>query len=384
MSRLALLFAAGVAVLGLSQLRADDIDRVIARDKIAAGKLLSDASAALKDSVTLEKTSPAHAAALLEKSIAELRESRILPDEERNAWVGKLTARLRSVNDTVRAIRLAAEEKATRDAEEAIRKSREDGKKGSGVSGTAKAYIGSVADQVAASERLRKERVASTMSVFRSIDDTPIAIAGVVEFPKHWAAITDSPYRGSGKKLTPKEVALLKTLNSTMEVNFEGRRFREVIDYLQEKTHLPIIIDKLSLEDAGVDYDDPVTFKVPKVTVRTILKKVLGDRNLTYIIKEGTIQVVTPMKAREMMVIRTYPIADLVGGDPRYGLFIERTMMYNNVNNLIKTIQGAVEPSIWDVNGGTATISFHEPSQSLIVRAPAELHYMMGGGSLFK
>lgn len=385
MSRL--LLAGGLFLTGVACLSADDIDRILGRDKLAAEKLLSDASAALSDSVKLEKTSPGVAVLLLEKRIGELREASFLPEVERSAWIGKLQARLRSVQDTLHAAKLAAEEKATRDAEEVFRKMREaERKKGSGVSSTAKAYLGSVKDQVEAAERLRREGASRTLSVFRDIEATATIIPGVVEFPKHWARITDSPYRGSGKKLHPKEVALLKTLNSTMSADFDMRRLREVIDYIQEKTGIAIFMDKLTLEEAGVDYDTPVTFKAPRASVRTILKKILAENNLTYIIKEGALQVMTPQKAREQMVVRTYPVSDILGNiaDPRFDPYTARAIMYSNVMGLVKTLQSAIDPALWDINGGPGSIMFHEPTMSLIVRAPAEMHYMLGGGSMFK
>jgi hypothetical protein len=385
MSRLLTLVAAGALALIAGVAVADDLDRVISRDKIAAGKLLSDASAALKDSISLEKTAPARAAALLEKSIAELRDARVLGEEAQREWINKLSARLRSVNETAHAMKLAVEDKARREAEELFRKMREEEiKKGSRAFGTAKSYIGSVAEQVAAADRLRKERAAGAGSIFREIDSTPLTIAGYVEYPKYWDKIIDRRPPGGMAKLHPKEVALLKTLNSTMNADFDERPLKEVLDFIQEKTGLSIVVSKLSLEEAGIDYEDRVTFKVPRVTVRTILKKILADRGLTYVIKEGALQVVTPMRAREMMVVRSYPVQDLLGGDPRFGPFVDRAIMLNNANSLINTIKNAIEPGIWDTNGGSATITLYEPTMSLIVRAPAELHYMLGGGSLFR
>jgi hypothetical protein len=65
---------------------------------------------------------------------------------------------------------------------------------------------------------------------------------------------------------------------------------------------------------------------------------------------------------------------------PNSAKFVHRPML-NNVQTLIQNIQNAVDLAIWNVNGGPGSITFIEtPSPSLIIRAPAELHYMMGGG----
>ena len=203
----------------------------------------------------------------------------------------------------------------------------------------------------------------------------------MVEYPKYWAQLTESRKNFVGNKLTAKETTLLKALNSTLSVDFKESQFKDVLGYLMEKTGLAIIVDEGSLNDANVEYSDPVNFKINKVTVRTILKKVLADRGLSYIIKEGTIQVVTPQKARDSMVVRSYPIDDLVGiGNQRYGPFVNRAIMLNNVQSLILNLQSAIDPALWNVNGGPGAITFNESSRALIIRAPAEMHYMLGNG----
>lgn len=46
---------------------------------------------------------------------------------------------------------------------------------------------------------------------------------------------------------------------------------------------------------------------------------------------------------------------------------------------LIELIQRIVNPPIWDVNGGPAGIGYFSPLQALVVRAPGEVHYQLGG-----
>ncbi len=111
--------------------------------------------------------------------------------------------------------------------------------------------------------------------------------------PNTGRKLTESRKNFVGNKLTAKEVTLLKALNSTLSVNFKEAQFKDVLEYIQEKSGVAIIVDEGSLKEAMVEYNDPVNFKIHKVTVRTILKKILLDRGLSYIIKEGTIQVVT-------------------------------------------------------------------------------------------
>jgi hypothetical protein len=140
-------------------------------------------------------------------------------------------------------------------------------------------------------------------------------------------------------------------------------------------------MDQASVQDLNLDYDDVVKMQLKKVTVRTALKKILGDKGLTYIIKEGALQVMTPKRASEHTVVRSYPIEGLVAPSQvamQFGPFVARAQMLANVQTLINTVQNSVEPSYWQPNG-PGSIAFFEPTMSLTVRASAEMHYQMRG-----
>jgi hypothetical protein len=202
-------------------------------------------------------------------------------------------------------------------------------------------------------------------------------------FPKYWKELSELRKKQAGPQLTAKEIKLLKALNSVYKPDYDDKKFRDVIDHIQEKSGITLIIDEGSMRDAMVEYDDPVTFKTgTKVTVRTILKKVLGDKGLTYIIKEGMVQVMTPKKASEMLVTRSYPVADLVTPDMQaqmFGPFVARAQLLYNAQQLINLVQSTIEPDSWQPNGPN-TITFWEPTRTLIVRAPTEMHYQLGSG----
>ena len=175
---------------------------------------------------------------------------------------------------------------------------------------------------------------------------------------------------------------MVKALNSVMSVDFNETPLKTALEVLQERTGQSIFVDQGSLREANTDYMDPVTFKANKLQFSTILRKVLRDNGLTYVIKEGALQVVTPAKAREMMTVRSYPIGDLVaagGFAQQFGPFAARAQMLSNVQSLINMIQNSVDPSIWQANGGGGSITFFEPNPvPLIIHNPG-FHYQFGG-----
>jgi len=235
----------------------------------------------------------------------------------------------------------------------------------------AKDYLKNAKERLGTIDRIKGNKTRGTADVLRDIDDSA---ARVTE-----QRITERFLRATQarqQKLTAKEQTLLKALNSTMSANFERTPFNEVINYISEKTGQTILIDDPSMREAMVESEDPVTFKHKKIQVRTLLRKVLADRGLTYIIREGSIQVVTPQKARDMMVVRSYPVADLVFPIQNFGIFND-LMALQNVQTLINLIQQSTDPTIWQQGG---SINFVPAARALVIRAPAEVHYQLGTG----
>jgi hypothetical protein len=185
-------------------------------------------------------------------------------------------------------------------------------------------------------------------------------------------------------QLTEKEKRILQALDSDVTISLQGRPFDEVIQLMSDKIGHPILAEKLSLTDAGVDSSTPVTVNLKGVSARTALRKILQDQGLTFVVKNESIQVVTAEKAKQMMVTRVYYMGDVLRGgnvpwlNPNvYGLAaaqIEGAAIIDNANQLLRQIESSIDPLSWRKEGGGSTITFHYPSLSFIVRAPTEVH----------
>lgn len=355
----------------------DELSEFLQRSKLAAQKLTTDANFALTQSKTLEKKEPDQARTLLQKVLSQVKDSADLSAAERTRLTQQLEARLRQVNETLRQRRV--EEETTQRADRAQPASRP---AGPGPADVAKAIIDGGKGQVEFAKKQRNDRAAGFNDVIGSVNNSAVPIAGDMAFAKNWKQLSEIRRQTVGPQLTAKEIALLRTLNSTMTVDFKDASFKDVLSYLQDKTGLALIVDDGSMREAMVEYDDKVNFQAPKVTVRTILRKILADRGLGYILKEGAVQILTAQKARDTMVIRTYPISDIVVPGvyaQMFGPFISQIQMFGNAQGIINLVQTSVDPPMWAANGGPATITFLPQTMSLVVRASAEMHYSIAG-----
>ena len=245
------------------------------------------------------------------------------------------------------------------------------------VSGAAKSVIEERTRQLDAMSKLKQARGQASSPVQSGLQTSAKPSDVAIEFDKSWKELTEMRAKTVGNRLSAKEIALVKALDMPLKVDFNKMRFREVLNYLAEKTGQAVIVPEVSLEEAMVDYDSPVTLKVgTPVAMRSILLKVLRDHGLTYVVKDESIVVVTPERAREMMVTRVYPVMDLCGPPPNSDSPFHRT----NINglHLKRLIENMIAPEHWDVNGGAAVVHYSWINVSLSIRAPGELHLKLG------
>jgi hypothetical protein len=249
-------------------------------------------------------------------------------------------------------------------------------------------------DQVATARRIQKDRERSLLAASRDIDKSSTPANGDVEFPKDWKERTKG--RTATVQLTDKEKAILKALNTPITVNFRNSQLKDVIEYLQTVAGVSILIDHEGLTDVEASYDTPITLNVKGVTARTVLRKVLAEIGMTYVIKEETIQATSAERAKKLMVVRRYYIGDLVGNGgaltqlsglpltPLANQQAQGLQVTQTVNLLIDMIKSSVDSQSWQGEGGDGTISFHAPSMSLVIKQSAEIHAQLANGGLGK
>lgn len=383
MSRVLLPVFAALTLIGSSlPVFAQDLKDAAARQKIMADQLAQDVTDAISRSY---KQEPRDAKFALYDMMNRVTDSTALLPTQRASLRDRLRARLTVVEDAIRSKNVADAQRPTpRDPDRP--KYKPSSEPSSGPGSVAKQWVdqGKTAQQI--NRELIQKREKNIVAVNQGIEKSHVGVGDKeIEFPPYWKQLKAERDKMVNQQLTKKEVALLKTLNSVMSVDY-NHELKAVIEHLHDKTGLDIIVDEGSLTDLNVDYKDNVTFKIQKASVRFILKKILGDKGLTYIIKEGAIQVMTPKKASEHTVVRTYQVDDLVSASPQaqmmFGPFVAQAQMMQNAQQLMNLIQMTIEPNYWAPNG-PGTMAFYPPTKSLIIRASAEMHYQMNSPGLF-
>ena len=397
----------------------DLLDRERALREVAIQKAEAEVRLAMEDALRLEQTSPVRAVNRLQQVLVGLRSDTVLPEQNRNALIRRVSERIRGIEarsgrlanpanpaprppvvqqerertkalvaereslrkglDTIAALQRAGRtDEARREADALYRRFPNN------PAAIALTSNQSMNDRIFEARALLAEQDKRVVMALRDVDRSALPPIGDIEFPKDWKERTA---RRNKTTLSPRDQAILKALNTEVNLRYKNVPFEEVIQDLSDLIKQPILLDKTALADAGVDSNTMVSVNLKGVAARTGLRKVLGDQNLTFIVKDGTLQVVSPLRAREMLVTKVYYLGDLIqglgpfnGGAVNWGPWIDQAQTMSNAAALAEMIQKSIDPDSWRGSGlGQGTITFHYPSMSFIVRQTAEVHALLSG-----
>ncbi|HET6881974.1 MAG TPA: hypothetical protein VFI31_17540 [Pirellulales bacterium] len=197
---------------------------------------------------------------------------------------------------------------------------------------------------------------------------------------------------------------ILAALDQSTDCDFRERPFSEVISYFKQKHEIEIVLDAKALTDAGVGTDTPITETLQKITLRSALKLLIGQLDLTYVVRDGYLLITSKTEAEGKLSFKVYPVEDLVTLDSpfrpalpkpadRHDSPIEGEVINHgglmgsgfggatgwrdeagDFSNLIDVIQSTVPPTTWDEVGGPGSITANPNSQAIAVSQTDEVH----------
>ncbi len=161
-------------------------------------------------------------------------------------------------------------------------------------------------------------------------------------------------------------LAIQRALETKGDFEFVEAPLEEVIEFLRQRHGINIVFDKLALDDAGVGSDTFVTRSLSGVSLRSALRLMLRELQLTYDVSDEVLLITTPEESEKRLKTVVYNVADLVRQKYEYG---ETT--YDD-DWLIDVVMANINPESWDEEGGPGSIrSLH--GRSLVVSQTGEV-----------
>jgi hypothetical protein len=142
-------------------------------------------------------------------------------------------------------------------------------------------------------------------------DEPPISYPD----PEFWERISTDREKYKSMDLLgrdTKERRIYDALQEEILLEFNDAPLSEVVDYLATARNIPIVIDNRALDDVGLGSDTPITVNLKGITLRSALKLMLKEQQLTYVIRDEVLKITTPEEAENELLTKVYPVADLV------------------------------------------------------------------------
>ncbi len=108
------------------------------------------------------------------------------------------------------------------------------------------------------------------------------------------------------------EERIFKALNGDASLDFVETPLSDVISFLQEVHGIPIVLMTKKLEEAGASVDTPITKTLSGISLRSTLRLLLSELELTYVVRDEVLQITTPEDAESQLITKVYPVGDLV------------------------------------------------------------------------
>ncbi len=191
-----------------------------------------------------------------------------------------------------------------------------------------------------------------TIAIFPGGKEPLLAVTQTHEVHEEIAALLEM-FRRRGQ-LGTAERKILERLDTVTRLDFIETPLSDVAEYLRDCYDIEVQIDKRCLDDVGVDTNDPITCDLSDVTLRSALRLILRELDLTYVVLDEVLLITVAKDSQSQRHTRVYPVDDLGAVDP---------------DSLAKTIRKAMARAGWRASGGKGVImpAFADGPKCLVV-----------------
>lgn len=108
------------------------------------------------------------------------------------------------------------------------------------------------------------------------------------------------------------EDAVIEALEQPTTMEFREMPLSDVVAFLQRNHRILVRLDRRALDEMAIGTDTPITLDLARVPLRVALEVLLPDLDLTWTIDSGMLLITTPEQTENMLLTRTYEVAELV------------------------------------------------------------------------
>ncbi len=166
------------------------------------------------------------------------------------------------------------------------------------------------------------------------------------------------------------EAAIEQALDGKIDLVFVDAPLYDVVEFIRQQTHVPVVIDVRALSDEGIGSDTPITRNLKGLSVCAALRLMLGELDLTYLVRDEVLLLSTKTEAENMLTCKVYPVFDLVvrpSHAPQQGRAVDFA-------SLIDAATSNIAPTTWDGVGGPGAIQEFANAGALVISQTNGIH----------
>lgn len=152
------------------------------------------------------------------------------------------------------------------------------------------------------------------------------------------------------------KVACLRELEVATSVNFTDTPMSDVVEFLSRQHEMPIFLDVIAIEEAGLLVDEPVNLVMSGKSLATTLRLMLSEFELTTVIRSGELFITTIEIANECLHSVVYDVRKIQ--DP---------------SQLLEAVP-ALTSGLWSERDGSGGEMSLTENGLLVVRQTEEIH----------
>lgn len=146
--------------------------------------------------------------------------------------------------------------------------------------------------------------------------------------------------------LKPTELAvaaITKKLDAKQSAVFKDIPLNEAVAVLAKQSGISMQVDRRALEELGLADDTPVQIEVEDISLKSILRLMLREMDLTYMIRDEILVITTIEACEGALVSRVY--------------YMESTGFLGDFDSIMQAIQQTIVPDTWEALGGPSTMT---------------------------
>ncbi len=164
------------------------------------------------------------------------------------------------------------------------------------------------------------------------------------------------------------ESGVERKLERKLPKKFDGKSFSEIVKYLRSQHRIKIVRD-LSVGSAHLSFKETVKFQAGDTSIRSVLSSFLDNYEITYLICDDHLLLLTQELAPYRMRMKVYPCRDIIEKIKKHEINIfaggivtanRKQLKFTSIprtnlpgEQIVDFIQSTVQPNSWSKGIGT-------------------------------